>query len=159
MDSLMEYFLHNLDQLLYAIAGFCLVLELSVLGFSGVLLFFAIACGVTGIFVSLGLITRWPFAVLSVGILSVICALVLWKPLKKFQGPAQVKDTSSDMIGQIVPVSEAVTKLGGAVRHSGINWQARLAVDATIETLDVGLRVEICAVDGNVMIVKQPSSV
>jgi len=158
MDSLVDYFLQNHDKFLYAMAGLCLVLELSVLGLSGPLLFFAIGCGVTGVFVSAGLITTWEFEVLSVGLLSLLFAWLLWKPLKKFQGPPQVADSSSDMIGQIVPVSETVSRNGGSIRHSGINWQARLDANSTLETLESGLRVEICAVEGNVMVVKEPLS-
>ncbi len=58
------------------------------------------------------------------------------------------------MIGQIVPVSEQVTRNGGSIRHSGINWQARLDARSNVDAVDSGERVEICAVEGNVMIVK-----
>lgn len=154
----MDYFLQNYDKLLYIIAGVSLVLELTVMGLSGPLLFFAIACGITGVIVSAGLITSWEFIVLSVGILSLFSAFILWKPLKSFQGPTQVSDNSSDMIGQIVPVSEEVTVNGGSIRHSGISWQARLDSNSTLKSLEKELRVEICAVDGNVMIVKERPS-
>lgn len=153
----MEYFLENHDMLLYVIAGLSLVLELTVLGLSGPLLFFAIATALTGIFVSAGLISSWEYEVFSVGLLSLICALILWKPLKKFQGPTQVNDSSSDMIGQIVPVGDAITRNGGSIRHSGIDWQARLEVSSTQEILETGQRVKICAVDGNVMVVRELS--
>jgi hypothetical protein len=83
-----------------------------------------------------------------------VSALLLWKPFKQLQGPSKVSDSSSDMIGQIVPVSEQVTRNGGSVRHSGINWQARLDPSSNIDALASGERVEICAVEGNVMIVK-----
>lgn len=158
METLVDYFLQNHDKLLYLIAGVSLVIELSVMGMSGPLLFFAIACGLTGVFSGMGWITSWEYEVLSVGVLSIITTLLLWKPLKQFQGVDKVKDTSSDMIGQVVPVSEVVTKAGGSIRHSGINWQARLDGSAGAESLDEGTRVEICAVDGNVMIVKEQSS-
>ena len=155
MESLAEYFLQNHDKLLYLIAGLSSVLELTIMGLSGPLLFFSISCGITGLLVSIGLITGWEFEVLTVGILSLVCALILWGPLKKFQGPTRVSDTSSDMIGQIVPVSEKVTINGGSIRHSGINWQARLDDSSTVESLEQESRVEICAVDGNVMLVKE----
>jgi len=157
MDLLVEYFSENHDKLLYVIAGLSLVLELTVMGLSGPLLFFAIASAITGLFVSAGILTSWEYEVLSVGLLSLVCALLLWKPLKKFQGPAQVNDSSSDMIGRIVPVGEDVTRNGGSIRHSGIDWQARLDVSSSCEVLESGSRVEICAVDGNVMIVKESS--
>ena len=81
--------------------------------------------------------------------------MLLWKPLKKFQGETPVSDNSSDMIGQVVPVQELVTPNGGSIRYSGINWQARLHDSASVESLESGLRVTITAIDGNVMLVKE----
>ena len=153
----MDYFIQNHDKLLYLIAGLSLLLELTLMGLSGPLLFFSIGCAVTGVLSSYGVLDNWESEVLSVGIFSVLSALVLWRPLKRFQGSEPVSDTSSDMIGQIVPVSEEVTLHGGRIRHSGINWQARLDGDSTVEKLEVGLRVEISGVDGNVMIVRETS--
>ncbi|MBL4867756.1 MAG: NfeD family protein [Pseudomonadales bacterium] len=158
MGAIVDYFLEHHDKLLYLVAGFSLVLELTFMGLSGPLLFFAIGCCITGIFASLELVTTWEYEVLSVGTLSLLSAVILWKPLKNFQGTTQVSDSSSDMIGQIVPVSDEVTINGGSVRHSGIDWQARLDLSSIHESLTPGLRVEICAVDGNVMIVKEQSS-
>jgi hypothetical protein len=154
MEQLVEYFVQNHDKLLYALAGIILVIELTVLGLGGPLLFIGIACAITGVLVTTGLLSSWESEILSVGILSLVSALLLWKPFKQLQGPSKVSDSSSDMIGQIVPVSEQVTRNGGSVRHSGINWQARLDPSSNIDALASGERVEICAVEGNVMIVK-----
>lgn len=155
MEQIVDYFLQNHDKLLYALAGIMLVIELSVLGLSGPFLFFAIGCSITGILVSAGILSSWEFEILSVGIFSLLAAAALWKPLKKMQGAPQVSDTSSDMIGQVVPVSEEVTRNGGTIRHSGINWQARLDSGSSLDSLESGERVQICGVDGNVMIVKE----
>lgn len=155
MDAILNYFLQNHDNILYALAGLSLVFELTIIGLSGPLLFFAIACGLTGLLVSFDLLSSWELEVLSVGILSLFTAITLWKPLKKFQGPAKVRDTSSDMIGQIVPVSAKVTKDDGTIRHSGINWQAKLEKASSLEALEEGSKAEIIAVSGNVMIVKE----
>jgi membrane protein implicated in regulation of membrane protease activity len=154
MEHVVDYFLQNHDKLLYTLAGICLLIELTVLGLSGPLLFIAMACAITGLFVTFGFVSSWEFEVLSVGILSLSIAMILWKPLKQLQGPDKVSDSSSDMIGQIVPVSEQVTRNGGSIRYSGINWQARLDTNSNVESLDSGDRVEICGVEGNVMIVK-----
>ena len=151
------YFSENHDKLLYIIASVSLVIELAIIGLSGPLLFFAIGCGVTGLLVSLGIVSGWEIEVLCVGLLSLLSAVFLWKPLKKFQGTAPVQDTSSDMIGQVVPVSGEVTLLGGSIRHSGINWQARLDDQSSLESIDVDSRVEIVGVEGNVMIVRELS--
>jgi len=155
MEAIVEYFLQHHDKLLYVLAGVSLVIELTIMGLSGPLLFFAIACVLTGLFVSAGLITSWEFEVLSVGILAILSTMLLWKPLKKFQGEAPVSDNSSDMIGQVVPIQELVTLNGGSIRYSGINWQARLHNSATVASLESGLRVIIIAIDGNVMLVKE----
>jgi membrane protein implicated in regulation of membrane protease activity len=154
MEQLVDYFAQNHDKLLYALAGIILVIELTVLGLGGPLLFIGIACAITGVFVTIGFLSSWETEILSVGILSLVIAMTLWKPLKQLQGPRKVSDSSSDMIGQVVPVSEQVTRNGGSVRHSGINWQARLDTSSLVDVLDSGERVEICGVEGNVMIVK-----
>jgi membrane protein implicated in regulation of membrane protease activity len=157
MEQLVDNFAQNHDKLLYALAGIILVIELTILGLGGPLLFIGIACAITGVLVTIGVLSSWETEVLSVGILSLVIAMTLWKPLKQLQGPRKVSDSSSDMIGQVVPVSEQVTRNGGSVRHSGINWQARLDSSSPVDALASGERVEICGVEGNVMIVKPQS--
>jgi len=154
MNTLFDYLQNNHDQLLYIIAAIALIIELTVIGLSGPLLFFSLGCFVTGLLVTLGAIEAWEFEVLSVGVFTCVSAVLLWQPLRHFQGNKVVQDTSSDMIGQTVPVSDVVTINGGKVRHSGINWNARLSESATVEALDIGLRVKIVAVDGNILIVE-----
>ncbi|MDX2319715.1 MAG: NfeD family protein [Moritella sp.] len=154
MDTLIDYLQNNHDQLLYVIGAIALLVELSVTGLSGPLLFFGLGCLLTGVLVSVGIIQGWELEVLSVGLLSAVTALLLWKPLQNFQGNKFVSDTSSDMIGQTVPVSESVTINGGKVRHSGINWNARLSDTAKVDVIDVGIRAKIVAVDGNVLIIE-----
>jgi len=153
MDTLLDYLQNNHDQLLYIIAAVALIIELTVIGLSGPLLFFSLGCLITGLLVTLGAIEAWEFEILSVGIFTCVSAVLLWQPLRHFQGNKVVQDTSSDMIGQTVPVSEEVTTNGGKVRHSGINWNARLSESATVASRDVGQRVKIVAVDGNVLII------
>lgn len=155
MISIFEYLLDHHDKLLFLLAALSLVLELAVIGLSGPLLFFAIGCAVSGLLVTIGVITSWELEVLSVGLISASSAVLLWKPLKKLQGSRHVRDSSSDMIGQIVPVSEEVTALRGSIRHSGISWQAKLDEDSTEESLQKDTRVVITAVSGNVMIVEK----
>ncbi|PCK00418.1 MAG: acriflavin resistance protein [Zetaproteobacteria bacterium] len=155
MEALWDYILNNHAHLLYALAGLSVVLELTVIGLSGPLLFFAVGCLITGLFVNLGVISSWELEVLSVGVLSILSAVILWKPLKKFQGKANIRDDASDMIGKIVPVSEIVTATGGSIRYSGINWQAKLDKGSSLESLESGASVEICAVKGTTMIVKE----
>jgi len=50
-----------------------------------------------------------------------------------------------------VPCVEDISSSGGAIGHSGINWNARCEGDVTISKGDL---CTILAVDGNVMIVR-----
>ena len=76
----MEYFLENPDHLWYLIAGISFVIELSIMGLSGPLLFFAIASLATGILITIGFIEGWQSEILTVGILTAVVAAILWKP-------------------------------------------------------------------------------
>ena len=149
----MEYFLENHDHLWYLIAGLSFIIELSIMGLSGPLLFFAIASLITGVLVSLGIINGWQIEVLAIGILTALTALVLWQPLKKFQNTKADTDNSSDMIGLEVPVSADITTTDGSIRYSGINWNARLAENCAVDTISEPNQCKIVAIKGNTMLV------
>jgi len=153
MSGLVGYFAQHHDHLLYAIAGICLVLELSVLGMSGPLLFLALSCLLTGVMVTLGIVSGWEMEVLSVGVLAAMSAALLWKPLKKFQNAGGGRDTSSDMIGKVLPVTQTITRDQGTVAYSGIDWQARLDV-VYVEPVAIGSRAHVVAVEGSLLLVK-----
>ena len=91
------------------------------------------------------------------GVLTVVIALLLWKPLKKFQNSGGGADTSSDMIGRVVNVSKDITAEEGAIRYSGIDWQARLDAGANEAFLAEGEQCIIASVSGNIMLVKETS--
>ncbi len=150
----MQYFFENHDHLWYLIAGLSFVIELSIMGLSGPLLFFAIASVITGSLVSFGVVSGWQSEVLTVGVLTAIIAVTLWKPLKRLQNPDSKTDNSSDMVGLQVPVSVEVTTTSGNIRYSGINWNARLSTDAGVESISESNQCEIVAISGNTMIVK-----
>ena len=150
----MEYFLENPDHLWYLIAGISFVIELSIMGLSGPLLFFALASLATGILVSLGIVDGWQSQILTVGILSAVIAVILWKPLKALQNSKDKTDNSSDMIGLKVPVSAPITATSGSIRYSGIDWQARLADEANVDSINDSNQCQIVAIQGNTMLVK-----
>ena len=154
MDTIIDYLFNNHDKLLYLLAGISLIVELTLIGLSGPLLFFGLGCAITGALVSLNILSTWEMELLFVGIFSLLSSIILWKPLKRFQGNGKVTDNSSDMIGQSVAVSEELTKQGGSIRFSGINWMARLTEDSPHESIAVGEFVKIHAVNGNVMLIK-----
>lgn len=149
-----NYFSENHAQLLYLIAGVSFIIELTVLGLSGPLLFFAIASVITGILVHVNLLSGWESEVLSVGVLTTLIALILWKPMKQFQNSGGGADTSSDMIGKQVPSSAEITRVAGKIRFSGIDWNARLSSDCSVDTIKSDTACIITGVDGNVMLVK-----
>ncbi|OUR63047.1 acriflavin resistance protein [Colwellia sp. 39_35_sub15_T18] len=150
----MQYFLENPAHLWFLIAGLSFVIELSIMGLSGPLLFFAIASLMTGILVNIDLLDSWQMQVLAVGILTAITAIILWKPLKQLQNPRTTTDTSSDMIGLKVPASADITTTSGSIRYSGINWSARLAEDCGVDKICNTSLCVIVAISGNTMLVK-----
>ena len=150
----MEYFLNNPAHLWYLIAGISFVIELSIMGLSGPLLFFAIASLITGILVSIGFVDGWQSEILTVGLLTAFISAILWKPLKSLQNSKGKTDNSSDMVGLKVLASENITVTTGSIRYSGINWQARLADDVSIESISAQSQCEIVAITGNIMLVK-----
>lgn len=155
MDIIL-YFSEHHDKLLYLIAGISFVVELTILGMSGPLLFFAIATFITGLLVSAGIISGWEAEVFTVGLLTAIVAATLWAPFKRFQNSGGQPDSSSDMIGLNVPASSPITAYGGSIRYSGIDWNARLHPSCTEETLAADSRCVIAGVDGNIMLVTAP---
>jgi membrane protein implicated in regulation of membrane protease activity len=154
--SLFDLIANNHDKVLYAIAAIAFIVELTLIGLSGPLLFFAFGSLITGILVSLNILSSWEIEIISIALFTFISALILWTPIRKFQGDSSpVADTSSDMIGQIVPVSEVVTSQSGLVRHSGINWPALLCENSDVTEISVNQKTVIVAVKGNILIVDQ----
>ena len=153
MDVIIEYMLNNHDKILYVVAAVSLLVELTMIGLSGPLLFFAIGCFITGLLVSFQIISSWEVEALFVGIFTLLAAILLWQPLKRFQGNKKVTDQSSDLIGQKVITSQVVTNVSGNVRYSGIDWTARLDDAAPVLEIPANTRVLITGVDGNIIIV------
>ena len=153
MAELLAYFSQHHDQLLYLIAGVSFIAELTLMGMSGPLLFFAMGCFVTAVLISLGLISGWEAEAFTVGISTAAITLMLWKPLKRFQNSGGGADTSSDMIGKQVTTRSEVSSSGGSIRYSGIDWNSRLAEGLQVN-IPTDTACEIVGVEGNVMLVK-----
>jgi membrane protein implicated in regulation of membrane protease activity len=150
----MQYFLENPAHLWYLIAGLSFVIELSIMGLGGPLLFFAIASLLTGILVNIDLLNDWQTQILAVGVLTAITAMIFWKPLKRLQNSKSTTDNSSDMIGLKVPASTDITTTSGSISYSGINWNARVADDCEVEKINDKSLCIIVAISGNTMLVK-----
>jgi len=152
--DIISYFNENHAHLFYLMAGISFVIELTILGLSGPLLFFALASVLTGILISLNILSGWESECFTVGVLSGIIAWVLWKPMKRFQNSGGGADTSSDMIGKQVPSSSTITHEDGSIRFSGIDWSARLSNDTQETSVAANTSCIITGVDGNTMLVK-----
>jgi membrane protein implicated in regulation of membrane protease activity len=150
----MDYFLENPEHFWYLIAGISFVIELSIMGLSGPLLFFAIASLITGVLVSIGAVVGWQSEILTIGVLTALIAIILWKPLKTLQNSKDKTDNSSDMIGLKVMASENISATAGSIRYSGINWQARLADEAGATIIKDKSQCIIVAISGNTMLVQ-----
>jgi hypothetical protein len=73
-------------------------------------------------------------------------------PLRRFQNAAVEEDRSSDLIGRELTATHEVTKAGGVVYWSGVEWKARLAADAGAESLAPGARARVTAIDNLVLV-------
>ena len=149
----MEYFTQHQDYFFYALAGVCLIIELSLLGISGPLLFVSLGSVITGVLVSLGLIHSFSIALVVLAGVSVSSAALLWAPLKKLQNKEVGPETSSDMVGKVVPVTARITQTDGRVSYSGVEWLARLD-NSSNEPIEAESRVQVTSVDGTILVVR-----
>lgn len=153
MAEIYNYFIQHHDYFLYVIAGLCLLIELNLFGLSGALLFIAAGCLVTGTLVSLGIVNNFYFETLLVAVFSLSNAALLWKPLKKFQNKAMGPETSSDMVGKILPVTARISKTDGRVYYSGVEWLARLD-ESSNTPIEKENRAQVTSVDGTILVVR-----
>jgi len=150
---MVEYFTQHMDYFFYALAGICLLVDLSILGISGPLLFIGVGSLMTGLFISIGFIEHFRVALVIFAGFSAASAALLWKPLKQFQNKEVGPETTSDMVGRIIPASARITKTDGRVYYSGVEWLARLDASSD-EPIEPETQVEITSVDGTIMMVK-----
>ncbi len=150
---MVEYFSQHLDYFFYVLAGICLLVDLSILGMSGPLLFIGIGALVTGLFVTLGLIEHFRVALVIFAGFSAASAALLWKPLKQFQNKEVGPETTSDMVGKIIPASARITKTDGRVYYSGVEWLARLDASTDVP-IEAETQVQVTSVDGTIMLVR-----
>jgi inner membrane protein len=149
-----NYFTQHHDHLFYAVAAVCMLIEISLLGMSGPLLFVAAGSVITGILLSLGLIHSFSVAIVLLAGFSIATTALLWEPLKRLQNRSSKSETSSDMVGKVLPVTMRITSANGRVSYSGIEWLARLDSSSN-EPVEINHRVEVVSVDGTLLIVKK----
>ena len=152
--DILQYLLDNHDQSFYLIGGISLLIELTITGLSGPLLFFGLAAFITGALSSFSVISGWEAEIFTLGVISILIAALAWKPLKAFQNSGGGADSSSDMIGLDVPVAADISYDAGKIRYSGIDWNARLDKSLPEETIKAKQVCTIVGVNGTVMLVK-----
>jgi inner membrane protein len=150
---MVEYFSQHLDYFFYALAGICLLVDLSILGMSGPLLFIGIGALITGAFLSLGLLEHFSASLAVFAGFSAASAALLWAPLKRLQNKEVGPEITSDMVGKIIPASARITKTDGRVYYSGVEWLARLD-SSSDEPIEAETQVRVTSVDGTIMLVR-----
>ena len=138
------------------IAGLALLgLDIVVIGLSPVM-FVAVGALLTS---ALLYVTGWrPALVETAAIVAGVSFLIAFfgkKPLQRFQSADVEEDQSSDLIGRELTTTHEVTKQSGVVFWSGVEWQARLAQDAAVESLARGVKARVVRVE-NLALVLEP---
>ncbi|WP_339719389.1 NfeD family protein [Marinomonas primoryensis] len=137
----MDFFTNNLAQSLFVVGLILLVVEVTVLGFSTFVLFFVgLAAMVTGALLYLGILPDNVLsAMFSMGVLTLLAALLLWKPLKRMQSKVSSKKIKSDFIDHRFILKETVSPTQSPKHHySGVEWA--LISD---ESIAAGTKVEV----------------
>ena len=139
MDSFSDF----LPTILVFIGLGLLAIEVAVLGFAVMLLFFiGVGCLAAGLIMMTGLIaSTLSSALLWSGLLSLVSAAALWKPLKKLQDGGERTPVTSDLIGNCFVLDTEITDTSTAeVRYSGVTWKVK-----SDTSLPAGTEVEIVA--------------
>ncbi|MDH3377373.1 MAG: NfeD family protein [Gammaproteobacteria bacterium] len=142
--------------------GFALLtLEILVLGMAtGVVLFAGIGGLITGALVSLEIVpSTWLAGIACFGISSAISAVLLWKPLLRFQNEDRTgRDTSSDLIGYSFRLSDTVSRTKpGYRRYSGVDWRVEIDSALATDEISAGTKVTVTSVDAGIFRIKPAS--
>ena len=148
----MEYILSHLSQTFIVCGLIFLAIEVLVLGFSTFVLFFiGIGSIITGLLMAIGFIPETLLnSLLTTAIVSILVALLSWKPMKRMQNKVELKQVDNDMVGhQFVLTDELAIGKTITHRYSGISWQVKAK-----ETLPAGAEVEIITMEVGLLTVK-----
>jgi len=134
-----------------------LTIEVAAFGMaSGVLLFAGIGALLTGVLMAVGLVPATiPATLATFAIASGLSAILLWKPLKKFQNDVGAQAQASDLIGYQFLLDQDITRSQpGSVRYSGVEWRVEMAPESPVAMLPKGTFVEVVSVDAGVFRVR-----
>lgn len=143
------------DHILYMLGSIGLIVEIALLGLSGPLLFISAAFLITGGLVSADVLSSWESEAVSVAVMSIFLAIVAWRPLKKLQGEGNAADKSSDLIGTKVVAKSEISRAQGTIAYSDTMMNAVLSKDCSVDKIEPGTIVEIVAVSGTTMTVRE----
>lgn len=137
----MDWVSNHLAEALVVAGLLLLTIEVAILGFATFVLFFVgIAAIFAGALMYLGVIPETTMAaVLAVGIISAVDAVLLWKPLKRFQQQVDKKQASNDLEGHVFTLANTVSATEHPQYHySGINWTLK-----SEQQLEAGTAVKV----------------
>lgn len=137
----MEWIANNMATFLIFIGLALLAIEVAVLGFSVVILFFiGLGCLLTGVLMFVGILPETlSSSLLGVAVLTIASAAGLWKPLKKMQDNVEPKDVKSDLIGHSFFLDIDISHTNPGTHHfSGIEWKLK-----SVEEITAGTEVEV----------------
>ena len=158
---LIDYIQAHQAEFWIAVGFLLLAIEVLVMGFATLFLFFiGLGALVTGFLMMAGILPQtWTSGISSLGICSGIVAGALWQPLHRMQGKrTPKKDVSSDFTGLEFVLEQEVTFVApGKKRYSGIEWKVEIDKDAGVDRIPAGQRVTVTSVDVGLFRVKPVS--
>ncbi|WP_372763254.1 NfeD family protein [Pseudoalteromonas sp.] len=145
----MSFITDNLPQVLMVLGILALIIEVAVLGLTTfILLFLGISLFVTGLLMSLGIMTdSITTALWSNTLITAALAILLWKPLKKMQSNVDRKQVNSDFAELTFVLSSDLNEQQvSTYKYSGISWQLK-----SEQPLSAGTRVKVVKKEVGVM--------
>ena len=148
----MSFFTDNFAQSLLVVGLILLVIEVAVLGFATFFLFFAgVAAMATSALIYAGVIPDTLLSsLMSTGVLTLVAALLLWRPLKAMQANVSSKKAQGDLVGHQFVLQDRVSATESpSYSYSGVKWQL-----VSQQPLEVGTRVEVIEAEVGVFHIK-----
>lgn len=141
----MSWLADNLAETLFIIGLIILIIEVTVLSFSTIILFMiGAATIITSVTMYLGILSPNILdAVLMIGIVTAVLAIVLWKPFKQLQNAKDDKAVSSDLVGFTFILAQDITPESDVkYKYSGIEWRL-----VSTQTIAAQTKVKVVAVN------------
>ncbi|WP_089138605.1 NfeD family protein [Vibrio rumoiensis] len=146
----MDWIVSYLPQVLMTVGVIALIVEVVVLGFATFIFFFiGLSLVISGFCMYMGWIdATLHYALWTNIILTIVFALVLWRPFKQLQNRQTKQDYQSDFAQQTFVLKGDVNSTSDDVTHaySGIHWKVR-----SMQPLREGQTVKVVKMEVGVM--------